>query len=50
MSTQLFGKFDILKKLLIVEIEKRFKNKTNIAFDIKIVNGKSRKYDFEDGI
>ena len=50
MSTQLFGKFNNLIKILIVEMEKRFKNKTNIAFDIKIVNGESRMYNFEDGI
>ncbi|MAI86577.1 MAG: hypothetical protein CMF99_05375 [Candidatus Marinimicrobia bacterium] len=48
MSTQLYGKFDDLIKILKVEIEKTFKNETNSAFNLKIVNGDSRKYDLED--
>ena len=48
MSTQLFGEFDDLIKILKVEMEKTFKNETNSAFNLKIVNGDSRKYDLED--
>jgi len=48
MSTQLFGEFDDLIKILKVEMEKIFKNETNSAFNLKIVNGDSRKYDLED--
>ena len=47
MSTQLFGEFDVLIKILKVEMEKTFKNETNSAFNLKIVNGDSRKYDFK---
>ena len=50
MSTQLFGEFDDLIKILKVEMEKTFKNETNSAFNLKIVNGDSRKYDLEDGL
>ena len=48
MSTQLFGKFDDLIKILKVNMDKTFKNETNSVFDLKIVNGDSRKYDLED--
>ena len=48
MSTQLFGEFDDIIKILKVEMEKTFKNETNSAFNLKIVNGDSRKYDLED--
>jgi len=48
MSTQLFGEYDDLIKILKVEMEKTFKNETNSAFNLKIVNGDSRKYDLED--
>ena len=48
MSTQLFGEFDDLIKILKVEMEKTFKNETNSAFNLKIVNGDSRKYNLED--
>ena len=48
MSTQLFGEFDDLIKILKVEMEKTFKNETNSAFNLKIINGDSRKYDLED--
>ena len=48
MSTQLFGEFDDLIKILKVEMEKIFKNETNSVFNLKIVNGDSRKYDLED--
>ena len=44
MSTQLFGEYDNLMKILKVEMEKAFKNETNSAFNIKIVNGDSRIY------
>tara|TARA_B100000963_G_C22232731_1_gene496484 strand:- start:3 stop:272 length:270 start_codon:yes stop_codon:yes gene_type:complete len=47
MSTQLFGEFDDLIKVLKVEIEKTFKNQMNSVFNLKIVNGDSRKYDLE---
>ena len=50
MSTQLFGEFDDIIKILKVEMEKTFKNETNSAFNLKIVNGDSRKYDFEDRV
>ena len=45
MSTQLFGEFDDLIKILKVEMEKTFKNEINLAFNLKIVGGDSRKYD-----
>ena len=48
MSTQLFGEFDDIIKILKVEMEKTFKNKSNSAFNLKIVNGDSRKYNLED--
>tara|TARA_B100000900_G_C19980032_1_gene473409 strand:- start:132 stop:419 length:288 start_codon:yes stop_codon:yes gene_type:complete len=48
MSTQLFGEFDVLIKILKVEMEKTFKNETNSAFNLKIGNGDSRKYDLEE--
>ena len=47
MSTQLFGEFDDILKILKVEMEKTFKNETNSAFNLKIVNGDSRKYNLE---
>jgi hypothetical protein len=47
MSTQLFGQFDYIIKILKVEMEKTFKNETNSAFNLKIVNGDSRKYNLE---
>ena len=47
MSTQLFGEFDDLIKILRVEMEETFKNQTNSVFNLKIVNGDSRKYDLE---
>lgn len=50
MSTQSFGGFDDLIKILKVEMEKTFKNDTNSAFNLKIVNGDSRKYGLENGI
>ena len=48
MSTQLFEEFDDIIKILTVEMEKTFKNKTNSAFNLKIINGDSRKYNLED--
>ena len=45
MSTQLFGEFDDLIKILKVEIERTFKKEINSVFTLKIVNGDSRKYD-----
>ena len=48
MSTQLFGEFDDIIKILTVEMEKTFKNETNSAFSLKIDNGDSRKYNSED--
>ena len=50
MSTQLFGDFDDLIKILKIEMKKTFKNQTNSVFNLKIVNGDSRKYDLEDGL
>ena len=47
MSIQLFGEFDDLRKILKVEMEKTFKNETNSAFNLKIVNGDSRNYNLE---
>ena len=44
MSTQLFGEFDDLIKVLKVEMEKTFKNQMKSVFNLKIVNGDSRKY------
>ena len=48
MSTQLFGEFDNIIRVLKVEMEKTFKNQINSVFNLKIVNGDSRKYDLED--
>ena len=48
MITQLFGEFDDLIKILKVEMEKTFKNETNFAFNLKIINGDYRKYDLEE--
>ena len=48
MSTQLFGEFYDLIKILKVGMENTFKNETNSAFNLKIVNGDSRKYDLEE--
>ena len=48
MSTQLFGEYDEIIKILTVEMEKTFKNETNSAFSLKIVNGDSRKYNLKD--
>ena len=50
MSTQLFGEFDDQIKILKVEMEKTFKNQKNSVFNLKIVNGDTRKYDSKDGI
>ena len=47
MSTQLFGEFDYLIKVLKVEMEKTFKNQMKSVFNLKIVNGDSRKYNLE---
>ena len=44
MSTQLFGDFDELMKILKVEVEKIFKKEINSVFNLKIINGDSRKY------
>ena len=48
MSTQLFGEFDVLMNILKVEMGKTFKEEINSVFNLKIVNGDSRKYDYED--
>ena len=48
MRTQLFGRFNDLIKILKVAMEKTFKSKTNFDFNLKIVNGDSRKYDYAD--
>ena len=48
MSTQLFGEFDVLMNILKVEMEKTFKKEINSVFNLKIVNGDSRKYDYAD--
>ena len=45
MSTQLFGDFDELIQILKVEVEKIFKKEINSVFNLKIINGDSRKYD-----
>tara|TARA_B100000767_G_C19447304_1_gene402494 strand:- start:272 stop:529 length:258 start_codon:yes stop_codon:yes gene_type:complete len=45
MSTQLFGEFDDLMRILKVEVEKTFKKEINSVFNLKIVNGDSRKYE-----
>ena len=45
--SQLFGEFDDIIKILKVEMEKTFKNKTNSTSNLKIVNGDSRKHDSE---
>ena len=45
MSTQLFGEFDVLMNILKIEMGKTFKKEFNSVFNLKIVNGDSRKYD-----
>ena len=45
MSTQLFGEFDDLISILKIEIDKTFKKEIDSVFNLKIVNGDSRKYD-----
>ena len=45
MSTQLFGDFDELMKILKVEVEKIFRKEINSVFSLKIINGDSRRYD-----
>tara|TARA_Y100001968_G_C18924656_1_gene511415 strand:- start:119 stop:373 length:255 start_codon:yes stop_codon:yes gene_type:complete len=45
MSTQIFGDFDDLMSILKIEIEKTFKKELNSVFNLKIVNGDSRRYD-----
>ena len=48
MSTQLFGEFDVLMNILKVEMGKTFKEEINSVFNLKIVNGDSRKYDYAE--
>ena len=48
MSTQLFGEFDVLMNILKVEMGKTFKMEINSVFNLKIVNGDSRKYDYTE--
>ena len=50
MSTQLFGEFDVLMNILKVEMGKTFKKEINSVFNLKIVNGDSRKYDYVDQV
>ena len=50
MSTQLFGDFDDLIKILKIEMKNTFKNQSTSVFNLKIVNGDSRKYDLEYGL
>ena len=45
MSIQLFGEFDDLISILKIEIEKTFRKEINSVFNLKIVNGDSRKYE-----
>tara|TARA_S200000501_G_scaffold373516_1_gene420835 strand:- start:1630 stop:1884 length:255 start_codon:yes stop_codon:yes gene_type:complete len=45
MSTQIFGEFDDVMKILKIEVAKTFKKEVNSVFTLKIVNGDSRKYD-----
>ncbi len=45
MSTQLFGEFNDLMKILKVEVERTFKKEINSVFNLKVINGDSRKYD-----
>ena len=45
MSTQLFGKFNHLIKIIKNEVEQNFMRELNSVFNLKIVNGDSRIYD-----
>ena len=45
MSTQLYGDFEDLIQILKNEVEKTFRKEINSVFNLKIVNGDSRKYD-----
>jgi len=46
MSTQLYGDFEDLIQILKNEVEKTFRKEINSVFNLKIVNGDSRKYDW----
>ena len=48
MTTQLFGEYDDLIKIFKVEMEKTFEDEINSAFQLKISNIDSRKYDLEN--
>ena len=50
ISTQLFGEFDDLIKILKVQMEKTFKSQLTQFFNLIIVNEDSRKFDLEDGL
>ena len=46
MSTQLFGEFNHLIKIIKNEVEQNFMRELNSVFNLKIVNGDSRIYDW----
>ena len=45
ISTQLFGKYDVIMDILKKEISKTFDIEKNVVLNVKIVNGDSRLYD-----
>jgi len=45
MSTSLFGELDDLMNILKIEVETTFKKEVDAVFNLKILNGDSRKYD-----
>ena len=45
MSTQIFGDYNIVMDILKKEINRTFRCEENVVFNIKVVNGDSRKYD-----
>tara|TARA_S200000501_G_C20480499_1_gene593644 strand:- start:159 stop:419 length:261 start_codon:yes stop_codon:yes gene_type:complete len=45
MSTSLFGELDDLMNILKIEVDKTFEKEVDAVFNLKILNGDSRKYD-----
>ena len=45
MSTQIFGDYEIIMKILKTEIRNTFNTKVNSVFNLKIINIDSRNFD-----
>ena len=46
MSTKMFGEYDLVMHILKKELYRTFCKEANVVFNIKIVNGDSRVYDW----